>query len=116
MNGKFIEKYGSTWGDLKPDMQLMAIMSEIFEIRESHDAVRKIVSEVPCVKHTSQISSLEDWRKVCEVAAKTLTKENIGIKQEKMKGSISLKNGIILLSCNTLATIILFFLLDKLLK
>ena len=34
MNGKFVEKYGNTWAELNPDMKMMAIMSEIFDLRE----------------------------------------------------------------------------------
>ncbi len=34
MNGKFIEKYGAAWKDMDSDMKLMAIMSEIYDLRE----------------------------------------------------------------------------------
>lgn len=35
MNGKFEQKYGLTWKDMDTDSRMMAIMSELFDLRES---------------------------------------------------------------------------------
>lgn len=44
MNGKFAEKYGASWAELNSDMKMMAIMSEIFDLRENVFENRKIVT------------------------------------------------------------------------
>lgn len=41
MNGKFIEKYGNAWAELDNDMKMMAIMSEIYDLRESVEPFKK---------------------------------------------------------------------------
>ncbi len=50
MNGKFVEKYGAAWKDMDMDMKMMAIMSEIYDLREAIDPVRGICKVVD--RHT----------------------------------------------------------------
>ena len=41
LNGKFIEKYGKSWMEMDNESRWMAVMSEIFDIREAVEPVKK---------------------------------------------------------------------------
>ena len=41
MNGKFIEKYGEAWGEMNDDMKMMSIMSEIYDLKEAVEPMKK---------------------------------------------------------------------------
>ena len=46
LNGKFIEKYGLTWKDMDNDARWQAMMSELFDLRESVDPVKSVCKVV----------------------------------------------------------------------
>jgi len=46
MNGKFIEKYGTTWGEMNQDTKMMVLVSEIFDLREEIDPLRSFCDKV----------------------------------------------------------------------
>jgi hypothetical protein len=52
LNGKFIEKYGKAWLSMDDGERQMAIMSEIFDLRESADCLPKVKKDVDRLKWT----------------------------------------------------------------
>jgi hypothetical protein len=97
MNGKFIEKYGSTWKEMSEDMKSMAIMSELFDLDSKLVPLMKVVAQIPCIHHSSRIDTLEEWHKVCDAADILSSTKNESRKLETFKGGISLKNAIIMI-------------------
>jgi len=46
MNGKFEQKYGLAWKDMDHDARMLAIMSEIFDLREDMQPLRDLCKRV----------------------------------------------------------------------
>ncbi len=46
LNGKFQEKYGLAWKDMDMDARMQAIMSEIFDLRETVSPLDKTCRDV----------------------------------------------------------------------
>jgi len=46
LNGKFIEKYGKQWATMDDGEKQMAVMSEIFDLRESVEPVAAICKTI----------------------------------------------------------------------
>lgn len=57
MNGKFMEKYGEAWGEMNQDMKMMAIMSEIYDLRESIGPIKPFCEKVR--KHDFQLTIIK---------------------------------------------------------
>lgn len=73
--------------------ELKGAFAEVKEdVRELVISQKKIVSTVeglPCNTHSSKILAIEEWKKACNG-------EKQAVQIEKVKGNISLKNGIII--------------------
>jgi len=46
LNGKFIEKYGQRWAEMDDGEKQMALMSEMFDLRESVEPISEICKTV----------------------------------------------------------------------
>lgn len=46
LNGNFINKYGKSWRDMDDGERSMAIMNEIFDLRESTEPVKDLCEKV----------------------------------------------------------------------
>jgi len=46
LNGRFIEKYGQSWSQMDDREKQMALMSEIFDLREDMEPVKSHLSSV----------------------------------------------------------------------
>ena len=55
LNGNFINKYGKSWDDMDEGQKQMALMSELFDLRESVEPVKDLCDKV------SQHSTYLKW-------------------------------------------------------
>jgi len=46
LNGRFIEKYGQRWAEMDDGQKQMALMSEIFDLREAIEPISEICKTV----------------------------------------------------------------------
>jgi ribosomal protein L18E len=82
-------------GELKAGQT--AQLGAIQELTASTDSLKEKMNELPCEKNTSIIKSLADWKKECNG-------NNQSINIEKLKGTISLKNGILIIVATAITT------------
>jgi hypothetical protein len=52
LNGKFLAKYGKTWLTMDDGEKWMAVMSEIFDLREQTECLPKVTKTVDHLKWT----------------------------------------------------------------
>lgn len=83
-------------GELKAGQS--AVVGAVKGLTESTDALHKKVNALPCAINSQKISSLFEWKKQCNGDDKAI---NI----EKLKGTISLKNMIIVVVITNVITL-----------
>ena len=79
----------------------------IGKLFDGMDSVNTALSRLPCTTHEGKIKLLDEWKASCNGADKE-------IKVEKLKGTISLKNGLILILVTAVTTGIVTKLIEVL--
>ena len=82
-------------GELKSGQAAVRVAVE--DLTDSTNSLQKKVNALPCSEHSVNIQALSDWRTACNSTTQAA-------KLEQLKGTISLRNGIVLIVATAIIT------------
>ncbi|MDD5510857.1 MAG: hypothetical protein PHI12_08605 [Dehalococcoidales bacterium] len=86
-----------------------AVRAAVEDLTTSANSLAEKVNSLPCAVHSGDIETLLNWKAQCNGNKET-------VKIEKLKGTISLKNGLILIVITAVVTGLITKIIEALVK